>query len=186
METIIEFKKKVRRVSEHRKHKVRNSLGVYDAYKWIRKNNWLNIGRPLKEHEFYSIIRQVNNLLANEISMGKEVNFPNRMGTIELRKYDKHVTINEGKLSTNLPIDWNATLELWYNDSESYKNKTLIRIDTPEMFKLHYNTHKANFTNKSFYEFSFNKDLKNKLKCNIKLGLVDAFYIGRRNNVVRI
>jgi hypothetical protein len=43
-----------------RYYKVNNSLGVYDAYKWIRKNKWFNIGRPLKEHEFYSIIRKVN------------------------------------------------------------------------------------------------------------------------------
>ena len=44
-----------------------------------------------------------------------------------LRKGDVYIGIgNDGKLKTNLPIDWNKTLELWYEDEESYKNKTLI------------------------------------------------------------
>ena len=158
MENIIEFKKRIRKVTEHRKHSVRNSLGVYDCYKWIRKNKWLNIGRILTEHEFYSIIRQVNNLIAESIASGEEVTFPERMGTIELRKHEKNIVLDNGKIKTNLPIDWNATLELWYNDEESYKQKTLVRMDEEELYKLHYNTYKANFANKSFYEFFFNKD----------------------------
>ena len=47
---IIEFKKRVKRVVAPKKHKIRNSIGVYDAYKWIRKNKWLNIGKPITEH----------------------------------------------------------------------------------------------------------------------------------------
>ena len=49
--TFKEFKNKTQKVNESRKHKIRNSLGVYDAYKWLRKNKWLNIGRPLTEKE---------------------------------------------------------------------------------------------------------------------------------------
>ena len=55
---------KVLRRHDSRNHKITNSLGVYDAYKYIRKNKWLDIGRPLKEKEFYRIIREVNKLLA--------------------------------------------------------------------------------------------------------------------------
>ena len=47
-----------------RNYKITNSIGVYDLYKLIRKNHWYDIGRPLKEHEFYAIIRKVNSLLA--------------------------------------------------------------------------------------------------------------------------
>ena len=181
MDTFKEFKRRVRKLTEHRKHKVRNSLGVYDAYKWIRKNKWLNIGKALTEHEFYSIIRDVNNLISAEISLGKEVKLPNRMGSIELRKYDKSIKIGkDGKVVTNLPIDWDSTLKLWYEDEEAYKNKTLLRIDEKEIYKIVYNKEKANYNNRSFYEFSFNKDLKIRLKRNIKEGLVDALYIGRR------
>ena len=38
MGSLIEFKKRVRRVSMSREHKIRNSLGVYDGYKYYRKN----------------------------------------------------------------------------------------------------------------------------------------------------
>jgi hypothetical protein len=45
-----DFRRKILKLNEPRKHKVRNSLGVYDAYKYIRKNKWFNIGIPLTEH----------------------------------------------------------------------------------------------------------------------------------------
>ena len=75
-----EFRRQVLKVEGPRVHKVNNSYGVYDAYKYIRKNKWLNIGRPLTEHEFYSIIRTVNNYLASSFIEGYTIKFPHRMG----------------------------------------------------------------------------------------------------------
>ena len=66
--------------------KVRGSFGIYDCYKAIRRHKWFDIGRPLKEKEFYSIIRGVNNLIAEEIANGETVTFPEKMGMLELRK----------------------------------------------------------------------------------------------------
>lgn len=74
------FVNSIKKVNEPRKHKVTNSIGVYSAYKFIRKNKWLNIGRPLTEHEFYSIIRTVNNYLASSFIEGYTIKFPHRMG----------------------------------------------------------------------------------------------------------
>ena len=39
-----EFRRKVLKVDGPRKHKVRNSWGIYDAYKYTRKNKWFDIG----------------------------------------------------------------------------------------------------------------------------------------------
>ena len=44
---LVDFLNSIKKVNEPRVHKVRGSYGVYDAYKWIRKNNWLNIGSCL-------------------------------------------------------------------------------------------------------------------------------------------
>jgi hypothetical protein len=93
-----EFRISVCHLNEHRTHKVSGSLGVYDAYKYIRKNKWFDIGRPLTEHEFYSIIRRVNNYLAEELLKGHDISLPHRMGRLELRKYDakiylKHIPV---------------------------------------------------------------------------------------------
>ena len=71
---------------DSRNHKVTGSLGVYDAYKYIRKNKWFDIPRPLKEGEFYRIIRRINDYLADELVKGKEVKLPHRLGTLEIRK----------------------------------------------------------------------------------------------------
>ena len=182
---IIEFKKRVKREVAPKKHKIRNSIGVYDAYKWIRKNKWLNIGRALKEHEFYSVIRTVNNLIASQIIKGEDINLPCRMGSIQLRKYNRVIsTDSTGKIVSNLPIDWDKTLQLWHDSTPDYVGKTLVRMDVPEIFKVCYLRSTATYNNKAFYDISFNKDLKIDLKNNIRRGSVDALYIGRKVNYV--
>lgn len=172
---IEDFRRKVLKLNEPRKHKVRNSLGVYDSYKWIRKNKWLNLPRPITEHEFYTIIRQVNNLLAETLLSGRDINLPHRMGSIELRKYDARITFNGGKVVTNLPIDWDRTLKLWSEDEEAYKERILIKMEEKELFKVFYNKRTANYENKSFYTFEVNRDLKRRLKQKIKDKAIDAF-----------
>lgn len=172
-----DFRKKVLKLDKPRQHKINNSLGVYDAYKWIRKNKWLDIGRPITEHEFYTIIRQVNNLLAENFLKGRDIVLPHRLGTIELRKYETKMSFNNDKLHTNLPIDWDRTLKLWAEDEEAYKEKMLVKVEEKEIFKVFYNKGKANYNNKSFYEFEVNRDLKRRLKQRIKDGLIDAFKI---------
>lgn len=171
----INFKSSIQKLSDTRIHKVNNSLGVYDAYKWIRKNKWLNIGKPLTEHEFYSIIRKVNSYLADELVKGNDIKLPNRMGRLELRKYEARITFDGEKVKTNLPIDWDKTLKLWYEDEESYKNKTLIKMEEKEIFKVYYNKHLADYNNQVFYEFNINRDIKKRLKQRIKEGKIDAF-----------
>lgn len=185
MESLIEFKRRVRKASMPREYKIRNSLGVYDGYKYYRKNKPDDRKYVLSESQYFAIIRQINNLLVDDIVMGIEVKLPYRMGTIEVRKYEKSLKIGEnGQVKTNLPIDWDNTLKLWYKDEESYKNKTLLRLDEQEIYKVLYNKENINFNNRSFYEFVFNKDLKLRLKHNIKQGIIDALLIGRRNKYV--
>lgn len=171
-----EFRKKVLKVNKPRLHKVRNSNGIYDAYKWIRKNKWLNIGRPLTEHEFYTIIRQVNNELAYSLIRGDDINLPNRMGRLELRKYDAKIKVDSNnKVITNLPIDWDRTLKLWSEDEEAYKERILIKMEEKEIFKVFYNKKSANYENKSFMQFDVNRDIKRSLTQQIKNRAIDAF-----------
>ena len=165
----------IKKVNEPRKHKVNNSIGVYSAYKWIRKNRWLNIGRCLTEHEFYSIIRKVNDYLADSFLHGNDIKLPHRMGRIELRKYDVRVSLDGEKVKTNLPIDWDKTLKLWYEDEESFNKKTLVKVEDKEIFQVHYNKAKSAFKNKAFYQFRPNRDLKMQLKHKIKEGAIDAY-----------
>lgn len=177
LNTYTKFRGEVLKLNKPRLHKVRNSLGIYDAYKYIRKNKWFDIGRPLTEHQFYTIIRQINNLLAEELLRGNDITLPHRLGRIELRKYSAKVYIDNGVLKTNLPINWNKTLKLWFEDEEAYKKRTLIKEEEKEIFKIFYNKGRANYQNKGFYSFEANRDLKRRLKYNIKNGRIDAFSI---------
>ena len=170
-----DFRRSILKVDGPRKHKVNNSNGVYQAYKYIRKNKWFDIGRPLTEHEFYTIVRQVNNYLADELLHGHDITLPHRLGRIELRKYDARITINDGVLKTNLPVDWDRTLKLWSEDEEAYKERTLVKMEEKEIFKVFYNRRNASYENESFYEFEVNRDLKRRLKQKIKSGAIDAF-----------
>lgn len=172
-----EFRKYIQNSSK-RCHKVTNSLGSYDAYKYIRKHKWFNISRPLTEHEFYQIIRRVNNCLAEELVNGNDITFPNRMGKLELRKRNSLPVIDKnGSLKVTYAIDWDSTLKLWYNDEEAFNNKTLIRLPERSIFRVKYNKDSANYENKSFMEFQINRDIKTRLKQKIKNNEIDAFNV---------
>ena len=170
------FRIEVLKVNKSRVHKVKNSLGVYDAYKWLRKNKWLDM-EPISEHDFYAIIRAVNKALAKSFLHLGSINLPLRMGEIILRKYHPSITLQDGKIKTNLPVDWDSTLQLWSEDKESYKKRTLIRLEEKEVFKVLYDKSKALYNNKSFYTLELNRDIKLSLKKQLKNGLLDAFML---------
>lgn len=138
-----EFRAKLIKTDVPRKPKVRNSWGVYDAYKHIRKKGWYDIGRPLKEHEFYSIVRGVNDLMAEEIVKGNIIKFPHNMGELELRKYKPEVKIVDGKLKIGYPVNWDKTIKLWYEDEEARINKTLLRHEPKYIYHIKYNLNSA-------------------------------------------
>ena len=171
------FINSIKRINEPRVHKVRNSYGVYDGFKYYRKIRPKEHKYVLTESQYFSIIRKVNELLGESLICGEDINLPYRLGRLEIRKYSAKITVDGKKVRTNLPIDWDRTLKLWYEDEESYKNKTLIKVEEKEIYKIYYNRNVADFTNKSFYQFDINRELKKRLKQNIKEGKLDAFMI---------
>lgn len=173
--TYEDFTKEVRKLNYTKKHKVTGSLGVYDAYKWIRKNKWLNIGMCLTEHQYYTIIRSVNKQLGELLSQGIDVKLPHYLGILEIRKTPSRVKIENGKLVTNYPIDWQATVKLWYEDKESYDKKRLVRREIKDLYSIYYNKSKAKYNNKIFFEFKPIREIKKKLARNILLNKVEAF-----------
>lgn len=175
------FIKDIKKVNQPRKHSIKGSLGVYDAYKHIRKNKWYNIPRPLKEGEFYRIIRSVNLELGKALVRGYDIILPHRLGQLEILKKPSRIQIVDGKVVTNLPIDWDATLKLWYEDLEALQNKTLVHVENEEIFMVHYNKTKADFTNKTFYEFKPNRELKHSLTRAARQGTLEA-YLAYRND----
>lgn len=176
MKEIDNFLKKVKKVNNNRKHKVSNSYGVYDGYKYYRKNKPKELKYIISESQYFFIIREINKLLIEDILNGENIKFPCRMGQLELRKRNSKISFKDGKLITNLPIDWDKTLKLWFEDSEAYNKKILIRIEDKEVYKVYYNKSTAIYNNKSFYDFNVNRELKLKIKEKIKNGSLDTPY----------
>lgn len=163
-----EFRSNIRRVTGPRAHKVRGSLGVYDAYKYYRRNKPKDKKYILTESQYFTIIRRTNELLRLELLEGRDLVFPCKMGRINIRKYPAIITTEGKKIKTNLPIDWDTTLKLWYEDEECLKKKTLVRVRVPEIFRILYDKETALYNNKSFYQFSANRELKRLLRDTIK------------------
>lgn len=180
MSTLEEFRRNILNVEGNRHHRVTNSYGVYDAFKYYRKHRPKNKEYVLTESQYFAIIRQINNLLADELVHGNEVPFKAHMGNLELRKIEIAPKIVNGILVFNAPIDWDKTIKLWYEDEESFKNKVLVKVEEREVFKIYYNKSRANYENKSFYEFSANRELKKRVARKIKEGRIDAFLLKKK------
>lgn len=158
-----EFRINTLRANTKKHHfKVNNSYGTKDAYRWCIKNRLID--KSLSETDFRKIINALNQLLQDQLMQGRDANLPELMGRIEIRKYGTFVGLEGDKIRTNLAVDWKRTLRLWFEDEESYNNKTLVRCETKEKFKFYYNRRLAKYKNKSFYEFTPTRSVKLRLK----------------------
>lgn len=171
-----EFIDNIKNVKGHRIHKISNSYGVYDAFKFYRKNKPQQKKFVLTESQYFAIIRNINELYSDKILEGSDIEFPEKMGKIELRRYILEPRLDaQGKLVYKAPIDWDATLKLWYESEEDKNNKTLVKIEAKESFRVLYNKHFATYNNKAFYTFHLNRVIKKKISQAAKDKLLDAF-----------
>lgn len=175
-EGLKEFTKRIKKVSGPRVHKITNSYGVYDAYKYYRKHKPNDKKYVLTESQFFAIIRGIHNKMVEHLLKGGEIKFPLRMGGIELRKYKVEPRLDEnGKLIYKAPIDWNATLKCWYEHEEAFKNKILIKVESRESYKIHYTKNRAQFINKTFFYYRANRTLKNRVSQAARENKLEAF-----------
>lgn len=165
-----EYIDNIKKVRENRHYKITNSYGVSDSYNYYCKN-----GGKLSKSEFSKIVNLTNTLLKETILKGKEVSLPMKMGHLEVRKFLTSVSFKDGKLKTNLPVDWQKTLQLWEEDKEAEAAKILVRRETPQIFRVFYHKGYATYKNKLFYNFSVNRQLKLELKKKILEEGFDAF-----------
>ena len=150
--------------------KIHRSYWTIDYYRNYKKN-----GGRLTDSEFRKVIQEINLILKDNFLNGKDVIFPYGLGRLELRKKENKVSIVDGKLKTNRPIDWNETLKLWEVDEEARENKTLVRCEEKYQYAIRYSCVGNDFIHKKVMRFTPARDLKNKLVQNILNKKVDAF-----------
>lgn len=177
METFEDFRARTLKLYGKKEFKITKSYGDKLAWRWIKKNKWLNIGQPITEREFGLIIKSYHKQFIQRLLNGLEVKFPLRMGKLEIRKNKPFIDFIEGKLITNLPIDWKRTLEYWQEDEQANKSKTLIRAENKEVFRILYRKATAKYINKTFYQFSPARGLKHLLRDKARDNKMEAFSI---------
>lgn len=159
-----------------RNYKITNSFGVRDVYRTLRHEGWKGIGKPLSEHEFYSIVRKMNDLLAVEIANGRTVRFPYRMGKLELVKKPLVCKVRNGKIKSGHPVLWHDTLKLWYGDPDARKRKLLVRTTAEWLYLIEYKKFSANYHNKKYYGFQVNRSIRTAMQRKVRDGELDTLW----------
>lgn len=176
--SIEEFKAKVKRVNEEHKFKVKrkNSFIIRDYYLYYCKHKKRG-EHFLTEMQYSKIIGTVNKYLVEELLKSGTIKFPLNMGGISICKIPINTRLVDNKVRTNKWVDWNKTLNLWYEDEQSYKKRTLIRFDTKYRFKVNYDKKYATYNNKSFMNFYPVESLRDLIYDKISKGELDAFLL---------
>lgn len=161
-ETLQEFKRRMKVPGRSNPgYTINNSWGVYDYYKYYRKNKPEGSKWVLTESQYFSIFRRVNELLTDSLIKTGELEFPFRMGKLVVMKRRNRTYIDSnGTKREKRPIDWNRTFELWYDDKEAYRDKILLYHEQDTMCFIKYNKNEAIYKNKFYYDFRPNRDLK--------------------------
>lgn len=165
-----EFIKQVKKVNNPRKHKFAHGYKMRDYYYNFKKHN-----KNLTETQFSFALHALFGVLFNNLITGKDADLGLNLGKLDVRKRRKKVKFIDGKVVSNLPIDWNATLKLWHSDESCRKKKTLVRCDNEYIFRVWYNKGLAKYINKKFIEFKSSRKLKLALKKAIIEDNLDSF-----------
>ena len=124
-------------------------------------------------------------MLVDELCRTGHITLPFRMGEIQAFKKTPKSYIYNNKVVTTKSIDWDKTLEMWYNDPEAHKNKTLIYRDADSVF-IRYIKNQAIYKNKYFYDFTVCKDARIKIRNSFntnKLKLQEVFNKAALNQI---
>ena len=106
-----DFRNKILKVNEHRKQTISGSYGVYDAYRWIRKNGWLNIGRPITTKQFYYIIREINKALSMSTQFDIDIPLPYEEKIEDMEKIIAEMLVSISKLPNVKNVEYRGVKE---------------------------------------------------------------------------
>lgn len=177
--TLEEFKINIgKRRKQPRKAKITNSYGVKDGYKYYKNKMVENNEQPLPLQTYLKVLRTINNILRDSFINGKiDIVLPAHLGSLELRRVPIKKKIVDGKVVTNAYIDWNKTLELWYEDEEAFNDRTLVKSTRDNKLSIYYNKDKAHYIFKSYFDFQINRQLREAVMKNHREGKIDCYLI---------
>lgn len=112
-QTFEEYLKEAKNVHSNRKHKITGSQNTISGFSYYRKIRPKESKFTLKDKEYLSIIREMNNLVVDYLIENKSIRLPSGFGRLEIVKYENKSWIdNDGKFISSKKIDMHNTLKL--------------------------------------------------------------------------
>ena len=112
-QTFEDYLKEVQNVHGSRKHKISGSQNTISGFSYYRKIRPKEKEFVLKDKEYLSIIREMNNLIADYLVENKSIRLPAGFGKLEVVKHETKSWIDEdGRFISTKKIDMNSTLRL--------------------------------------------------------------------------
>lgn len=185
-QTLAEFKTAQKHQGPKKKNKITNSWGVYDYFKYYRTHRPDLHEYVLYESVYFAIIRRVNKLLVEELCRSGEIDLPYRMGKLKVFTKPVKTFIQNDKVITTRPVDWDKTLELWYEDPVAYQNRSVIYREDNDILSIRYLKATAIYKNKSYYNFTVCRDAKIRIGQAIKDKVLEPVCIYGRDELSNI
>lgn len=172
MEEYQEFLNKLQKRGS-KPHKIGHCLGSRDAWKWVRKNKWKALkDKPCEQSLYGQVINTVNQYLIERLLEGHRLEFPYKMGTLNVIHTASRVYMKDGKAVANYKTNWKATLKSWYEDPELKNGHIRIRHIANKIYYIRYSKAGASFANRSMYLFRANRSLLKRLGAALVKGNV--------------
>ena len=83
-----QYLKDAKNVSSNRKHKITGSQNTISGFHYYRSIRPKESQFVLKDKEYLSIIREMNNLVADYLIENKSIRLPSGFGKLEIVKYE--------------------------------------------------------------------------------------------------
>jgi hypothetical protein len=150
-----------------RVHKAKRDYGITDYYKFYTKNN------KITKDIYSKIITEYNNEIINLIIEDNMIyQIPFLGFEIVIKKDKRKPKIVNGKLISNIPIDFKATKELWASNPECKEKKLLVRHNNSHssgyVFRIYCKKFKSQLKNRSLLKFKPNRKFQRQLSARIK------------------
>jgi len=162
------------------KEKIKSDINTPEQYKYYIKQNCENKDSLfyLSKKEYTDFLKEFFNEYVDEMLFSNtEMKLPFHTGMISVRKYEQKVKVVDGKIVSNLPINWNATLKLWDSDEEAKTSKKLVKFINKDrlIYKYAFFKSYAKFKNKYFYWFKPTRTNKIKLANAIRNNKIEVY-----------
>lgn len=178
-----EFKKKIKaqRVVGAGPNKISNCYGIYNYFNYYKHT------RP-KEHKFcldhrqYSeIVHAMHKLMRDELFNFGEVKLPYNLGSLILfRESVDGPYFENGKLKIPHWIDWDKTLDLWYEDEEAHANRTKVYFELSKRYKVIFRSIYGKYKNQLFYKFNLTREFRQTIAKRAKENTLDNFFVSKK------